>query len=57
MPCIVVLKEKIVPSAKHFLWGGGGAQLGSFKKKLMSLGAQEENVLTEENSPGPPVTL
>ena len=56
MLCIVVLKEKIVPLGKT-LFIGGGTVGGSFKKNLMSLAGQEENVSSKENSPGPPVTL
>ena len=54
MPCIVVLKEKIVPFGKTLLMGGGGAHLGVIQKNVISLGGQEENVSSEENSPGPP---
>ena len=43
MPCIVVLKEKIVPLGKT-LFMGGGAQLGVGSGK---------NVSSKENSPAP----
>ena len=56
MPCIIVLKEKIVPFGKNFLWGEGHSW-GVIQKNLMSLGGQEETVSSKENSPGPPVTL
>ena len=40
MPCIVVLKEKIVPFGKtHFM---GGAQLESHSKKFNVLGVGEK---------------
>ena len=55
MLCIVVLKEKIVPFSKSLLWGGGGDTVeGVIQKNLMSLGGQEENVSSKENSPAPP---
>ena len=57
MLCIVVLKEKIVPLGKTLFIGGGGHSWGVIQKNLMSLGGQEENVSSKENSPGPPVTL
>ena len=47
MPCIVVLKEKIVPFNKTLFIGG------VIQKNLMSLGDEEENVLSKENSPAP----
>ena len=52
MPCIVVLKEKLCHLAKHF-FTGGRAQLGVIQKNLISLGGQEENVSSKENSPAP----
>ena len=52
MPCIMVLKEKIVPFGKKLFMGG--AQLGGHSKNVMSLGGQEENVSSKENSPSPP---
>ena len=51
MPCIVVLKEKIVPFGKTLFMGG--AQLGVIPKNLMSLGGQEENVSSKEILPPP----
>ena len=48
MPCIVVLKEKIVPFYER------GGTVGGLQKNLMSLGGQEENALSNENSPGLP---
>ena len=49
--CTVVLKEKIVPFVKTLFMGGGGHSWGH-SKNLMSLGGQEENVSSKENSPG-----
>ena len=50
MLCIVVLKEKIVPFGKTlFIWRGGHSW-GIIQKNLMSLGGQEENVSSKENS-------
>ena len=51
MLCIVVSKEKIVPVGKTLFVGG---TVGGHSKNLMSLGSQEENVLSKENSPAPP---
>ena len=48
MSCIVVLKEKLCHSAKHFLWGGGGTVGKVIKKNVMSLWGQEENVSSKE---------
>ena len=56
MPCIVVLKEIICHSAKHFYYRGGGNIWGVIQKNLMSFGGQEENVSSKENPP-PPMTL
>ena len=53
MPCIVVLKEKILPFGKT-LFMGGGTVGGVIQKGLMSLGGQEENVSSKKNSPAPP---
>ena len=53
MPCIVVLKEKIVPFGKT-LYMGGGHSWGVIQKNLMSLGGQEENVSSKKNPPPPP---
>ena len=55
MPWIVVLKEKIVPFGKTLFMGG--TVRGVIPKNLMSLGGQEENVSSKENSPCPPVTF
>ena len=52
MPCIVVLKEKIELFSKTLFMGGTVG--GVIQKNLMSLGGQEENVSSKENSPGPP---
>ena len=52
MPCIVVLKEKIVPFGKTLFYRGEGT-VGVIQKNLMSLGGQEENVSSKENSPAP----
>ena len=56
MPCIVVLKEKIVPFNKTLFMGGGGGTVGGHSKKFNVVGGQEENVLSKQNSPAP-VTL
>ena len=54
MPCIVVLKEEVVPFGKTlFIGGGEGTVGGVIQRNLMSLGGQEENVSSKENSPGP----
>ena len=55
MPCIIVLKEKIVPFRKNLFMGGTVG--GVIQKNLMSLGGQEENISSKENSPAPPLTL
>ena len=53
MPCIVVLKEKIVPFGKTLFVRGG--TVGGHSKKLNVFGrGQEENVSSKENSPPPP---
>ena len=51
MPCIVVLKEKIVPFGKALM---GEHSWRVIPKNLMSLEGQKENVSSKENSPPPP---
>ena len=54
MPCIVVLKEKIVPFGKTLFMGGGGHSWVGHSKNLMSLGGQEEMSQVRKIPPAPP---
>ena len=57
MPCIVVLKEKIVLFGKTlFMGGGGGTVGGSFKQNLMYLGVRKK-MSQVRKTPPPPLTL
>ena len=54
MPCIVVFKRKNCAIRQNTFYWGGGHSWGVIQKNSMSLGGQEENVSSKENSPPPP---